>query len=611
MRKYEELAANIIKYVGGKENINSLTHCVTRLRFQLKDEQKANDDQIKNLDGVITLMKSAGQYQVVIGNQVPDVYKEVVRQTGLSDIAAEHTEKKKMGIAASFMDFVTGLMTPILAVMTACGMIKGIMSIVQAFGLIAPKSDLYTLLNAVGDSLFYFFPVFLGYTTAKKMKIDPFVGAAIGAGLMYPTLQGVNLNILGIKINVTYSSTVIPVVLTTVAASFLFKWLQSFIPEVIRTFFVPMITLMISIPTGFLLIGPFANLLSNTLANWIMAIYKLSPLIAGIVIGAGWEIMVLFGIHMGLIAVALVQFAAGQPTPVFSLAGSASFAQTATVFAIWLKTKNKKLKEIALPAWISGIFGVTEPAIYGVTLPRIKYFVISCIGAGLGGAYAGLSGLLAYQMGGMGIFSYPMFYGGHMNVVQATLHFSISILIAMAFSFIATITLFKDNKSIKPLQNKNYSSVPTEEKILTPVRGHVVPLSQVDDEAFSLGVLGKGVAIDPAEGKVYAPVTGTVTTLFPTLHAIGLTSDKGVQILIHIGMNTVNLNGKGFTAHVKQGDRVTQGQLLMDFDMVAIKAAGYSLLTPVIVTNSKDLKKIEETKKSQVAKDEELIRAIY
>ncbi|WP_461199102.1 beta-glucoside-specific PTS transporter subunit IIABC [Enterococcus sp. N249-2] len=611
MRKYEQLVANIVENVGGKANINSLTHCVTRLRFQLKDETKANDDIIKNMDGVVTLMKSAGQYQVVIGNHVPDVYDEVLLQTGISG-DLETGEKKEMGIGAQLIDFVSSVMNPILAVMMASGMIKGLLAIIQFSGWINTEGGLYALFNGLGDALFYFLPVLLGYTTAKKLKIDPFVGLIIGAALMYPTLQGVDLNIVGMNINVTYASTVLPVIFTTLLASYLYKGLNKVIPDVIKTFVVPMITLMIAVPIGFMAVGPVANFISDWIANVIMSIYSFSPVLAGLVIGAFWQVLVIFGIHMGLVAVAIVQMVSGSPSPIFALAGAASFAQTAVVFGIWLKTKDRKLKDLALPAWISGIFGVTEPAIYGITLPRINFFVISCIGSAIGGAYAGFSGLMSYQMAGLGIFGFPGLLGGETPVATTMLHYIISIGSAMLISFVLTFILYKD-ESVSEVESdvSNLGAVGSRELITAPIKGEIMPLSTIDDEAFSLGILGKGIAILPEEGKVFSPVDGTVTTLFPTLHAIGLTGDNGLQILIHIGMDTVQLGGEGFVAYVKQNERVKKGQLLLEFDVDLIKERGFSIITPVVITNSNDLVRVEETKANKVAINDDLLVAVF
>lgn len=612
MGKYEKLAKEIVKNVGGKENINGLTHCITRLRFKLKDESKANDDVLKKMDGVVTLIKSAGQYQVVIGNHVPEVFADVCAVAGISQTSASQSEtKEKQGIGAAIIDFISGVMTPILAMMTACGMIKGGLALAQFLGWIDASSGLYTLISGIGDSIFYFFPIILGYTSANKLGMNPFLGMMIGAGLVYPSYQNVDLEIFGHVLNVSYASSVLPVIITNVFAAFLYKHLNKIIPDVIKTFFVPMLVLLISVPAGFMLIGPAANVVSGVIAGGITSAYNVSPIIAGLLLGGLWQVLVLFGVHMAIVAIGIMQIASGQPSPIFSLFFAATFAQTATVFAIWLKSKDKKLKAIALPAWISGIFGVTEPAIYGITLPRVKQFVITCIAAALGSAYLGFTDSLTYQMAGLGVFSIPGFInpdgGAWLSPVI------ICLVISMGLSFVATMITFKDDEEVKEETkgtiNSNSVKADTIE-ITSPIEGKLIALSEVKDAAFAQGALGKGVAIIPSIGEMRAPVTGEVTTLFPSLHAVGITSDNGVEILIHVGLDTVQLEGKHFKANVKQGDSVKQGDLLVEFDIDAIKKEGYSVETPVIITNTNDYLDVLETKSREVKSKDKIITVL-
>lgn len=595
MRKYEQLAADIIKNVGGKSNIISLTHCITRLRFRLQDESKAKDDILKKMDGVVTIMKSSGQYQVVIGNHVAEVYEEVCAQTGIS--SEENVKEKEAGevkqpLSKQIMDLVTGIMMPIVPIMAAGGMIKGILAILVFAGWMNPESGIYSLLSGVADAVFYFIPILLGYTSAKKLKLDPFIGLVIGAALVYPTLQNADLDILGINVNVSYTNTVLPIILTNMFAAFLYKRLVKVIPTVIKTFFVPMLTLIIAVPLGFVVIGPVANMIADWIAAGIMGVYNFSPILAGILLGGFWQILVVFGVHMGLSAVAMVQLGSGQPTPIYALTCcSPSFSQTATVFAIWLKTKDEKLKNIALPAWVSGIFGVTEPAIYGITLPRVKFFIISCIGAALGGAYAGFSGMLYYQLAGLGIFSITAFMGGEMSVGAVIFNYTVVALISMAFSFAVTFVLYKDEPvdEAKSLSDEKVTTDGKKTVLYAPMKGKILPLSQAKDEAFSQGLLGNGIVIEPDEGRIYSPADGLVSVLFPTLHAIGIQTDTGAELLIHIGLNTVELNGQGFRAHIKQGDRIKKGDLMIEADLNFIKEKNLCTQTPVIVTNTEDM----------------------
>lgn len=371
MGKYTQLAKKIIENVGEKDNIVSLTHCVTRLRFVLKDESIANDDVLKNMDGVVTVMKSAGQYQVVIGNHVSDVYDEVCKVAGISgDVQTVKDDNKSM--KDKFFDMITGIFMPSLAVMTGAGMMKGFLALFVFFGWMSDQSGIYTLLYDISDGLFTFMPVLIGYTSAKKFNMDPMLGLAIGAGLMYPALQSTDINVFGYIVNVSYSGTVLPIILTNILAAFMYKQLNKVIPDVIKTFFTPLIVLAVATPIGFLVVGPTANAISQWLLNGILTVYGFSPVLAGLLIGGLWQVMVIFGVHTIFALTAIITLMSGAPTPIFSLNFCASFAQTAVVFAIWLKTKDKKLKALALPAWISGICGVTEPAIYGITLPRMK-----------------------------------------------------------------------------------------------------------------------------------------------------------------------------------------------------------------------------------------------
>lgn len=616
MRKYEELVKEIIKQVGGKENVVSLTHCITRLRFRLKDENIAKDDVLKNMDGVVTVMHGAGQYQVVIGNHVPDVYKEACEQLGIQAGGGSETQEdgKKKSVGEVLIDFISNVVGPCISIMCASGMIKGILSVLTYFNLMSTAGGLYQILNACGDALFYFFPVFLGYTTAKKVKIDPFLGVVIGAAMVYPTIQGVDLALFGFNLNTTYTSTMLPVIFTVLFASVIYKPLRKVVPDVIKSFFVPMVVMIVAIPIGFILIGPVMNEIGNLIGNGIMAGYNLSPILAGFLVGALYQIMVVFGVHGALGAIAFIQLANGEPMFLGFMVGT-TFAQTAVVFAIWLKTKNKKLKEIALPAIISGIFGVTEPAIYGVTLPRIKFFVISCIGAGLTGAYLGLKNTLLWNLTGLGVFTIPGFIGGTEPTGTIMANVLISLAIGIAFSFILTWILYKDEetKEGKPQgeEKENTERKPFSDTILSPLKGEAAELSTAEDEAFALGVLGDGMVVMPTEGKVYAPVDGTVTTLFPTLHAIGITGDSGVEVLIHLGINTVNMNGKGFHAHIKQGDSVKKGQLMMDVDLEEIKKAGFSAQTPIIITNSGDMMDILKTQKKNVTHTDTLMTVLF
>jgi PTS system beta-glucosides-specific IIC component len=402
-----------------------------------------------------------------------------------------------------------------------------------------------------------------------------------------------------------YSSSVIPIVLAAYFGAKIESGFKKIIPDVVKVFLVPFFTLLVTVPLTFLAIGPITTWASKLLGAGTLGVIALSPILAGIFIGAFWQVFVIFGLHWGLIPIAINNMMTLHYDTLLVCTLGASFAQTGVVLAILLKTKNQKLRSIAIPAFISGIFGVTEPAIYGITLPRKKPFVLSCIGAAVGGGIAGFMGTKTYMMGGLGIFALPSsigpggmdrgFYGAIISVVVS---FVVGFLLMM-------IAGYKDEEETK--KEKTESPLVKQEILVSPLKGEIKALSEVKDEAFSKGALGKGIAIEPTEGKVISPVSGVLTTFFPTCHALGITSDNGTEILIHVGMDTVQLEGKYFTPKAKQGDIVKAGDVLLEFDIKAIKTEGYSVITPVIITNSDQYLDIIETDKKVINYKEDLL----
>ena len=614
--KYEQLAKDIIKNVGGKENINSLTHCVTRLRFKLKDESKANTDVLKNMDGVVTVVKSGGQYQVVIGNHVPDVYADVMAVAGLAESGNEEIEEK-MSLFNRFIDIISGVFQPVLGVLAATGMIKGINAILISAGLLQNTDSTYMIMNAIGDCLMYFFPVFLGFTAAKKFKVNQFLGMAIGAALIYPDIVGLagqRIDFIGIPVIMPasgYASTVIPIILSIFLASKVEKFFKKIIPDVVKTFLVPFCSLLIVVPLTFIVVGPIATWAANLLGEVTIAIYNFSPVVAGLFIGGFWQVFVMFGLHWGLVPIAINNISVFGSDPIVATSIAVCFAQTGVVLAILAKTKDKKLRSLCIPAAISGMFGVTEPAIYGVTLPRKKPFILSCIGGAVTGGIMGLFQTRIYSSGAMGLFVIPTCINpegidrGFWGIIIATIAG-----LASGFALMFFTKLDENNESVEKTENNNTKSLVNQEILISPLKGEITSLSEVQDAAFASGALGKGIAINPVEGKVIAPADGAVTTFFPTGHALGITTDKGAEILIHVGMDTVQLEGKHFTPKVAQGDKVKKGDVLLEFDKKAIEAAGYSTITPVIVTNTADYLDVVETDKKQVNYNENLLTVI-
>lgn len=634
MGKYESLAKEIVKNVGGKENVSSLTHCITRLRFKLKDESKANDQVIKDMDGVVTVMKSGGQYQVVIGNHVPEVYADVMPLLGMEEGSADRAEDAPSGnLFNRAIDIISGIFQPILGIMAACGMVKGLNALFVALGWYPETCGGYLVLNAIGDGLFNFLPLFLGYTAAKKFNLKPMIGLVIGAIMCYPTIQNTALSnggealytlfsgtmfeskvytdFFGIPlIAMDYTGTVIPVIFVVYFASKCDKFFSKFIPDLVKFFFVPMLTLLISIPVGLLILGPVATFASKIIAEVVMTVRNFSPLLAGAIVGLTWQILVIFGLHWGFIPVYINNIQMNGFDNVMMPFFACTFATSAVVLAIFFKTKNKQLKEMALPNFISGIFGVTEPAIYGILLPLKKPFIISCIIGGIGGGFYGALNFRKFSMGGMGIFELPAMIepdGSMGNLIVAL----VGIAITMILAFIVTMILYKEETpkqeeketliTEKKQQESCENKMVKQLEIASPIKGTVLKLEKMKDDAFASGVLGKGAAIIPEEGNVYAPADGVITALFPTLHAIGMQADNGLELLIHIGLDTVQLNGEGFRAMVKQGDRVKKGQLLVTFDKEFIESKGFCLETPVLVTNSDDFLEVIETKQIEIS----------
>ncbi|GAM80727.1 phosphotransferase system IIC components, glucose/maltose/N-acetylglucosamine-specific [Lactococcus lactis subsp. lactis] len=624
MGKYEALAKDIVANVGGKENVISVINCITRLRFKLRDEKKANTDVLKNMDGVVTVMQSGGQYQVVIGNHVPEVRADVDAVLGVLDTSPADSAQKG-NLFDQFVELISGIFQPILAPLAAAGMIKGVNAILSfALGQSFQASATYAVFNAMGDGLFLFLPIFIGYTSMKKFNGSPFVGMMIAAALVYPGFvdgtvaktfaESGGLSLFGIPFSVPtagYGSSVMPIIAITAFAAFLEHQLKKIIPDVVKLFLTPFFTAIISIPLGFLVIGPVMNLASDALGKGLLALQGFNPIIFGLVLGFAWQVLVMFGLHWAIVPFAIIALAKGEPTALLIAASVAAFAQTGAVGAVMLKTKDKRLRELAIPAFISGWFGVTEPAIYGITLPKKRPFWVSCIVSGILSAVAMVLGIKAYTMGALGIFSFTS------NItltgeVSGAIKMMIVSAVAVIAGFVVTYLVgFEDDVIENPIPDKKFNKQKTNKEIIgSPLEGKVIPLSQVKDAAFSAGVMGKGAAIEPTLGEVRAPFDGMVMILFPTKHAIGLISNEGTELLIHIGIDTVQLEGKYFETFVKQGQSVKKGDLLLKFDIERIQNAGYSTQVPIIVTNTQDYMDILVTNQSTIHQNEVLLTAV-
>lgn len=487
---------------------------MTRLRFKLKNEAVANTDVLKNMDGIVTVIQSGGQYQVVIGNHVSEVYAQVMTAGGLQEGGSETASGEKMGLFNSFIDMISGVFSPTLGVLAATGMIKGFTALFLTVGLLTKESGTYQILNALGDCLFYFFPIFLGYTSAKKFGSNIFIGMAIGATLVYPSFgtitaageplytlfsgtifeSPVYITFLGIPvILMSYTSSVIPIIISTYIGSKLEAFFRKVTPSVVRTFLVPFFTLLVTVPLALIAIGPVSTWAGQLLGQGTLFLYNLSPVIEGLLVGAFWQVFVIFGLHWGLVPIALNNMAVLKSDPILAASFGASFAQTGAVLAIMLRTKNAKLKSLSIPAIISGIFGVTEPAIYGITLPRKKPFILSCVAAAVGGGIVGLMGTKGYILGGLGIFGIPSYIspdGMDKGFYGAIAAIVISFILGFILVFFSG---FKDEEAAESKSGGTARSVLVkQETVGSPLKGQIRALSELTDEAFLQAQWAKG-----------------------------------------------------------------------------------------------------------------------
>lgn len=632
MDKYTELAEDILKHVGGKENVNSLKHCVTRLRFDLKDESKADDDYLKNRDGVVTVVKAGGQYQVVIGNHVPDVYAEVLQVGGLpagGSLDIDEGDAPKGNLFDRFVSLVSSIFQPFLGPLAAAGIIKGIVAIMAACGLSAATSPMYVIFNAAGDGFFQFLPILIALTSARRFKVNEFTAIAIAAALVYPDIatlvtalqkagQGHVLGVIPFALPAGgYLSTVMPSILAVWVASYIQKFFTKITPDVIKVFVVPFFTLLITVPLTFLVVGPVANTFSDGLTSLFQAIMNFSPIVFGLILGILWQVLVMFGMHWALVPLAILDVATNGSSTILSAAILPCFTQTGVLGAIMLKTKEEKVRTISMPAFISSIFGVTEPAIYGVTLPMKTPFYISCGVSGLMGAAMMALDIKTYSIGGLGVFVFPSLIGPDGNLSKVIIAIIIAI-VGGVLAFLIQLFVRVPNLyggGVAKVEEKAEEAAPApkeiqQEIIASPLIGNVVPLDQVPDQVFASGAMGKGIAIDPTDGVIVAPAKATVNLVFPTAHAIGLTTENGVELLIHIGMDTVSLAGKGFKTYVEAGDVVEAGQKLIEFDLATIRDAKLPVITPVIVTNTADFDDVLTTKEARVNTGDYLLTAV-
>jgi len=647
---YDELARDIIDHVGGEENVAGLRHCITRLRFNLKDENKADTDYLKNRDGVVTVMKSAGQYQVVIGEQVAEVYEAIVNQTSIGgDTSASETsdggnENDNRNILDRFIDFISGVFQPFLMALAATGMIKGLVALLGTVG-VDPESGVYQVLNFAGDGFFQFLPVMVAITAARKLKMNEFTALAIAVAFLHPEINNlmtgdvmytlfsgtafespIYSTFLGIPIIMPpngYYSAIIPILVSVWLGSVVERWVKNIIPSVVRSFLTPFFTVMIVFVISLIVIGPIANWASTLVGQFFLVVQGFSPLLFGALLAVAWQLLVIFGLHWGIVPIMFILLAEQGYESIGPAMVSSTFGVLGVVIALLIKSKAKKVRDIALPGAISLVFGVSEPTIYGLMLPMKRSFLYALIGNAVGGAYIGAMSVVGYRTGGLGVFSIfnTINPSGSldMNFWNVIIGFALCTVVGFVLQMVFPVpsidgdgnegqTTIKEDKGLASKEELQESA--KEDIVASPMQGQLVPMSEVNDEVFSSEALGKGVAIKPEIGEVRAPANGIISTLFPTGHAVGMTTDEGTEILIHIGLDTVELEGKYYEISAEQGQQVKAGDLLIKFDKDGIESENYDTITPVVITNSGDFQTIDVTEETQVTPGDYLLTAV-
>lgn len=621
--KYQQLITFILQQIGGKENILTVTHCMTRLRFTLKNDELVKEEELLKSPDIMTAQFAGGRYQIVVGTHVAQVYQELQQTLGLADNAPE----EQKGFLNSLIDTITKVITPVLGILTASGLLQGILALLVVLNVLNTDDGAYIILHAMGQTVFYFLPVALGYTSAKAFKLNPYVGMMLGASLVIPELmtnlttnealytlfQGsffetpVYKTFFGLPILFPangYQYTVIPVIFMTFVGAKVERFLQRVIPAILAHNLNAFLTILITVPLSILFIGPVTNVLSQLISAGVSGLYTISPIVTSIVVALLYQPLVILGLHWPLSAIGINNLATLGSDYIFPMSFTANFAQTAVVLAVFLRTRSKETKTLAIPAIISGIFCIIEPAIYGFSLPVKKRFAFSMLGGAVGSVILALfsAKMYTFSFGALGFVAFINPETGSMTGLYLALLATVA---TMAVAFLLTYFTFSEQVAHEPKDSLIHS-----EEILAPFTGTVKPLAASQDATFAKGEIGKGIVITPTEGELRAPVSGTVTTVFPGGHAIGITSSSGIEVLIHVGIDTVELKGAGFAVEVVPGQKVQQGQLLGTVDLAAILTAGYDTETVILITNAQEYLDVMMTEQTKVKNTDLLLTVI-
>lgn len=626
--KYVEEAKQIISLVGGEKNIVSLVHCATRLRFELKDEKKADKEALNKLPYVMQVVISGGQYQVVIGSAVSDYFEAILSVTKLGKGKPEEASGGKGNVVDRVMKVISGAFSPLIPVLAGAGMVKALLTVLIEFGVLGYEDSTYLILSAAGNAVFYFLPIFLGITLAKQFGGNAYVGGAIGAALLEPNFTGLlgaeGVTFLGIGVTpIDYASTVFPIFIAMLVYGLLDKGLKKIVKRELQLFLVPMISLMLMVPFTVIVFGPFGTTFGNIVADVVVWLFDFNKVIAGIVLGAAYPFLTILGLHWGFTPITLQNLERFGGDMIEGVCVCAVFAEIGIAIGAYLKgKKGSRIREIAGPNILTGILaGVTEPILYGIVMEYKRLFAVVAIASGLGGAVNGLLGVT------MNAYVFHNIFAMAMQTYSPFTGYLLGIAVALAAG--AVLTYFwgiteenmkdfvpeKEETGMEALPADSETGVQADEELssvslLAPVAGKVIPLNEVPDEVFASGVAGQGAAILPEEERICAPCAGRVSMVFPSGHALGMRTPEGLELLLHVGLNTVMLNGDGFEVLVKEGDEVKAGQELLRFDGKKIKEAGYSLISPILVTNADEVKEVLPPEKEAVKAGEEFYRVL-
>ncbi|MEK5161557.1 beta-glucoside-specific PTS transporter subunit IIABC [Paenibacillus sp. FSL R5-0527] len=611
---YKQTAAEVLKYVGGKENIAHFEHCSTRLRFSLIDNAKADVKRLESIPGVIAV-KMTGQCQVVIGNEVVEVYDAVQHLLGSLNpnaesaaAASEAKPKEKRKLGSIILDFIVGVFQPLIPAIAGAGMLKSLLLLLGLMNVLDPDGHTYKILVQIGDAALYFLPLLVAVTTANKLKVNTLVALAAVGALLLPNMTamlGEGAQLFGLQIkSIAYAYQVFPAILTVLLYAQMEKWFTRITPKVIRIFFVPMMSLLITVPVSLLVLGPLGYTLGEGFSAIILTLFDKVGWIAVALLAAVLPLMVSVGMHKALIPYALSAMGSTGKELLYMPASLAhNIAESGACFAVAVRTKDKALRATAISAGISALFGITEPALYGVTLQNKKVLGSVMFSSLIGGAFTGIVGLQAYVLVGPGLASLSMFISEELprNIINAV----IALVISFVVAFVSAFILGKDHKA-KAEDRQSVNQLTTAKEFKSPVIGDMIPLSEVKDEVFSSKAMGEGIAVIPAKGELYAPVDGKIEVIYSRNHAMAMRTANGIELLFHVGIDTVRLRGKYFEPQVQAGDEVKAGDLLLKFDLEKIIEEGYDPVTIAIVTN-KDKYAVEVADLKQVNRQDTLM----